>query len=226
VGGPAVACDLPTEPVPPGTNWDLWQGPAQERGYNQILCPQAVHNQFPAWRKYKEYAGGALADMGAHHFDIAQWALGMDGTGPVKIEPPTDREATTGLKFTYANGIEMFHGGPSGCTFEGTKGTLYVDRPKIESQPADIAQHQIGPDEKHVYRADDHSRNWLECIRSGQQPICPAEVGHRSCSICLLGNIGYWLGRPLTWDPAHEMFVGDDEAQKLVAGQMRAPWTL
>jgi len=164
--------------------------------------------------------------MGAHHFDIAQWALGTDGTGPTSIEPPSDPAATTGLKFTYASGIEMFHGGPSGCTFEGTKGTLYVDRPKIESQPADIATHVIGPDEKHVYHADNQHRDWLDCIRSRKTPICSAEIGHRSCTICLLGNIGYWLRRPLTWDPVKEGFAGDEEANKLVAGQMRSPWTL
>jgi predicted dehydrogenase len=226
VGGPAVACDLPTEPIPAGTDWEMWQGPAAERGYNQILCPQGVHNHFPAWRKYKEYAGGALADMGAHHFDIAQWALGTDGTGPTSIEPPSDPSATTGLKFTYANGVEMFHGGPNGCTFEGTKGTLYVDRPKIESNPANIATHVIGPDEKHVYHADNQHRDWLDCIRSRKTPICSAEIGHRSCSICLLGNIGYWLHRPLTWDPVKEVFANDDEANKLVVGQMRSPWTL
>src|SRR5262249_24460397 len=132
VGGPPVPCNLPEQPVPPGTDWNLWLGQAPWRGYNEELCPRGVHKHFPAFRSYREYAGGALADMGAHHFDIAQWALEMDGSGPVKIEPPAG-DATSGLKFTYANGVEMFHGGPSGCTFEGEKGTLYVDRDKLES---------------------------------------------------------------------------------------------
>ncbi len=123
VGGPAVTCDLPTEECPTGTDWNFWNGPSPERGYNQILCPKGIHNHFPAFRMYREYAGGGMADMGAHHFDIAQWALGMDNSGPVKIEPP-EGKAGTGLKYTYANGIVMYHGGPSGCTFEGTKGTL------------------------------------------------------------------------------------------------------
>ena len=141
VGGPAVACDLPTEPVPAGTDWDLWLGPAAQRGYNQILCPQGVHNHFPAWRTYKEFAGGGLADIGAHHFDIAQWALGTDGTGPTSIEPPSDPAATTGLKFTYASGVEMFHGGPNGCTFEGTKGRSTLTGPSSKADRPTSPSH-------------------------------------------------------------------------------------
>jgi predicted dehydrogenase len=76
VGGPPIACDLPTQSIPEGTDWNLWLGPAAERGYHEELCPKGVHKHFPAWRRYKEFGGGAIADMGAHHFDIAQWALG------------------------------------------------------------------------------------------------------------------------------------------------------
>ncbi|MBC8116689.1 MAG: Gfo/Idh/MocA family oxidoreductase, partial [Candidatus Saccharimonas sp.] len=118
VGGPPVACDLPEQEIPAGTDWNLWCGPGPLRPYNEVLCPKGVHKHFPAWRQYKEYGGGAMADIGAHHFDIAEWALDMDGSGPVLIEPPAG-DTTTGLKFVFSNGVEMFHGGPSGCTFEG-----------------------------------------------------------------------------------------------------------
>lgn len=225
VGGPAVTCDLPTEECPAGTDWNFWNGPSPERGYNQILCPKGIHNHFPAFRNYREYAGGGMADMGAHHFDIAQWALGMDNSGPVKIEPPEDK-ATTGLKFTYANGIVMYHGGPSGCTFEGTKGTLYVDRNKIESDPANILEAKIGPDDFHVEPSDNHHRNWIDAIRSRKKPICDVEIGHRSATVCQLGQIGYDLRRPLNWDPVKEHFVNDDEANKLLSRPMRDPWKL
>jgi predicted dehydrogenase len=229
VGAPAVACDLPEQPVPGGTDWETWNGPSPKRGYNEILCPKGIHSHFPAWRNYREYAGGGLADMGAHHFDIAQWALEMDDSGPVKIEPPESKDGKpviTGLRFVYANGIEMFHGGPSGCTFEGTEGTIYVDRGKIESKPETILKEELGKDAKRVYLATDHRKNWLECIRSGKETICPAEVGHRSATICQLGNIGYWLKRSLVWDPAKEQFVGDEEANKLLSRTMREPWKL
>jgi predicted dehydrogenase len=225
VGGPAVPCDLPTEPVPDGTDWNFWLGPAPQRGYNHVLCPPGIHKGFPQWRRYREYAGGALADMGAHHFDIAQWALGMDESGPVLIEPPEGQE-TKGLKFTYANGVVMFHGGPDGCTFEGTKGTLHVDRKVIESTPAGIAQHQTGPDEFHVEPATDHHRNWLDAVRARRKPICDVETGHRSASICELANIGYELRRTLKWDPARERFVGDDDANTRLSRPLREPWTL
>lgn len=225
VGGPAVTCDLPTEECPDGTDWNFWNGPSPERGYNQILCPKGIHNHFPAFRNYREYAGGALADMGAHHFDIAQWALGMDNSGPVKIEPP-EGNAATGLKFTYANGVVMYHGGPSGCTFEGTKGTLYVDRGKIESNPANILEAKIGEKEFHVEPSDNHHRNWLDAIRSRKKPICDVEIGHRSATVCELGQIGYDLRRPLNWDPVQERFVGDDEVNKLLSRPMRDPWKL
>jgi predicted dehydrogenase len=225
VSDPAVPCDLPEQPVPDGTDWDFWLGPAPQRGYNEVLCPKGVHNHFPAWRNYREYGGGGLADMGAHHFDIAQWALDMDGSGPVKVEPP-EGKAVHGLKFTYANGVEMVHGGPSGCTFIGTNGMIYVDRPVIQSQPESILKEPLGDKAKQVYHATNHRKNWLECIRSRKETIAPAEVGHRSATVCHLGNIGYWLRRPLRWDPEKERFVGDDEANRLADGSMREPWKL
>ena len=88
VGGPSRPCKLPAESTPPGTDWDAWLGPAPERPFNEVLCPKGVHSHFPDWRSYQEFAGGQVADMGAHHFDIAQWAMKMDGSGPVQVIPP------------------------------------------------------------------------------------------------------------------------------------------
>jgi predicted dehydrogenase len=224
VGGPAVPCNLPGEKVPEGTDWDLWLGPAPLREYSEVLCPKGIHRHFPAWRNYREYAGGGLADMGAHHFDIAQWALDMDHSGPVRIEPP--QKDNSGLRFVYANGVVMIHGGPSGCTFEGTEGTIYVDRGVLQSNPKEILATPLEDKAIRVYHATDHRRNWLECIRSGKPTICTAEIGHRTSTICQLGNIGYWLRRPLTWDPVKEQFVGDAEANKLVDREHRSPWKL
>jgi predicted dehydrogenase len=225
VGPPPVACDLPDEPTPSGTDWNLWLGPAPLRGYNEILCPKGIHKHFPAWRNYREYAGGGLADMGAHHFDIAQWAMEMDTSGPVEIQPPGG-SATGGLRFVYASGVEMFHGGRSGCTFEGDKGTIYVDRDKIESMPESILKEPLTDADKRVYYSDNHARNWFDCIASRKDPICTAEIGARSAAICHLANIGYRLRRPLKWDPAKEEFPSDSEANKLLDYQMRGEWTL
>ena len=225
VGGPAIACNLETQDIPAGTDWDLWQGPAPMRGYNEALCPKGVHTHFPAWRSYWEYAGGGLADMGAHHFDIAQWALNMDSSGPVKITPPSNGEKT-GLKFTYANGVEMFHGGPSGCTFEGSDATLYVDRNKMECTKEEILKEPLTKEDPSIIVADNHKKNWLEAIRGNKKTLCPAEVGHRSASICHLGNIGYRVGKPLDWDPVKETFTNNQEANKLLFREYRAPWKL
>ncbi|MCU0878517.1 MAG: Gfo/Idh/MocA family oxidoreductase [Pirellulaceae bacterium] len=225
VGGPPVPCDLPDEETPAGTDWNLWLGPAPERGYNEILCPRGVHKHFPAWRNYREYAGGGLADMGAHHFDIAQWAMKTDGSGPVEILPPPG-QATSGLKMIYASGIELFHGGRSGCTFEGTDGTLYVDRGKIESMPASILETPLAEGDERVELSTDHARNWLDAIRTRQDPICTAEIGASSAAICHLANIGYALRRPLKWNPEKQEFPTDSEANKLLDYEMRGEWKL
>lgn len=231
VGGPSVPCDLPTQEVPAGTDWDLWLGPAPERGYNEVLCPKGIHKGFPAWRKYQEYAGGALADMGAHHFDIAQWALGTDRSGPVQILPPDDPKKGAGLTFVYADGVKMIHnvfedGVRADCVFEGTEGKILVSRGGISSTPAKALSEPLGENAKRVYPSNDHKKNWLECIRSGKETICPAEVGHRSASICHLGNIGYHLGRKLTWDPAKEQFVSDEAANKELSREPRGKWKI
>lgn len=149
----------------------------------------------------------------------------MDGSGPVKVEPPTG-DATSGLKFTYANGIEMFHGGASGCTFEGEKGTIYVDRNKLESTPEEIAKTPLADGDKRLEHADDHGRNWLDCIASRKLPICDVEIGHRSATVCHLANLGYQLRRPLVWDPMKERFDGDDEANVLLNRVPRDPWKI
>ncbi len=223
VGGPAKPCDLPAEPVPAGVDWEFWNGPSPARPFNSILCPVGIHTHFPAWRSYKEYACGGLADMGAHHFDIAQWGLGMDGSGPVEIIPPASGD--TGLKYVYANGIEMFHGGPSGTTFEGELGTIYVDRKGIQSTPDTILKTPLGEKDFHLpVIAASHKQNWLDCIKSRQRPVADVEIGARTAQVCQLGNIGYWLRRPLKWNPEKEEFIGDAEANKLRSRENRGPW--
>ena len=219
VGESPKPCDLPEQETPENVAWDLWLGPAPQRGFHEDLCPKGIHNHFPAFRKYEEYAGGMLADMGANHFDIAQWALGMDGSGPVSVEPPA--EGGKGLRFTYANGVEMFHGGPSGCTFEGSEGTIYVDRNKLEADKPEILAALPAAGAK---PPTDHLRDWLECVKSRSEPACTAETGHRSAAVCHLANIGYKLRRKLTWDPAKEEFPDDAEANALTTRKAREGW--
>ncbi len=223
VGGPARPCDLAAEPTPAGVDWEMWNGPSPARAFSSVLCPTGIHHHFPAWRNFREYAGGGLADMGAHHFDIAQWALNMDHSGPTEIHPP--ERGDTGLRFVYANGIEMFHGGPSGCTFEGSEGKIYVDRGRIESTPAPILQQPLAPGDFHLPQvANNQRQNWLDCIRSRQRPVADVEIGARSAQVCQLANIGYQLRRTLRWDPEREEFLRDEAANRLRSRENRAPW--
>jgi predicted dehydrogenase len=226
VGGPNRPCDLPEEPMEPGLDWNLWLGCAPMRPYHSALSPRGAHNHFPAWRNYQEYSGGGHADMGAHHYDIAQWALEMDHSGPVEIIPPEDPSAGQGVKFLYANGVEMTHGGPSGCFFTGTKGTLHIDRGVLVSDPPDLIQDPLAGSEVHLFESPGHHRNWVDCIRSRQKPVCDVEIGCRSVAIVQLGNLAYWNHRRLKWDPQRWHFVKDREADQWMDRERRDPWLL
>ncbi|WP_165219528.1 Gfo/Idh/MocA family protein [Aquisphaera insulae] len=226
VGGPSRPCNLPEEPMEPGLDWDLWLGPAPKRPYNAILSPRGVHKHFPDWRQYCEYAGGAHADMGAHHYDIAQWCLGMDQSDPVEIIPPLDPHAGHGVTYRYANGVTIIHGGPSGCTFTGTNGTLRIDRGHLSSDPEKIVKAPLKADEVHLEKSPGHHRNWLDCIRSRKRPLADVEIGARSVAITILGNLAYWNGRTLRWDPKKWEFVGDPEANRWLDRERRDPWQL
>ena len=226
VGGPSDWCDLKEEPMEPGLDWNLWLGQAPMRPYSSVLSPRGVHNHFPAWRNYREYSGGGHTDMGAHHYDIAQWCLGMDESGPAEIIPPEDPKATNGVKYIYPNGIVMTHGGPSGCTFTGSEGTLRIDRGVLTSQPEAIVKEPLGEKDEHLYASPGHHRDWLNCIRSRQRPVADVEIGARSVTIVHLGNLAYWHHRQLHWDPKNWKFTGDDEANQWLDRERRAPWNL
>jgi predicted dehydrogenase len=224
VGGPSRWCDLPEEPMEPGLDWNFWLGPAPLRPYNSILSPRGVHDHYPAWRNYREYSGGGMTDWGAHHFDIAQWGLGMDDSGPVEIIPPEDPKATKGVRFLYANGVEMIHGNSGGVLFIGDKGRILVNRGKFKAEPESIAQEPLGEKAIRLYKSPGHIQDFLNCVRSRKRPICDVEIGCRSVTVCHLGNLAYWNHRRLKWDPAKERFIGDDEANTWLNPPKRAPW--
>ena len=228
VGASSRWCDLPEEEIEPGLDWDLWLGQAPERPYNSVLSPRGMHTHFPQWRRFREYSGGSMTDMGAHHFDIAQWALEMDASGPVEIIPPEDPKATGGVKFIYPGGVEMTHrpDGPHGCTFTGTEGTLYISRGKLTGDPAGIVEEPLTDDEVHLYQSPGHHRNWLDCIQSRKRPVADVEIGARSVTVCHLGNLAYWHHRRLKWDPKAWHFIDDDEANTWLDNPRRDAWQL
>ena len=223
IGGPSEDCYLPEEPVPEGVDWNMWLGPAPWRPYNSILCPPPSFTGFPHWRSYRDYSGGGMTDWGAHHFDIAQWGMGTDDSGPVEIIPPDGNDVKQ-LTYRYASGVLMYHGGANGVLFTGAEGKIEVNRGYLRTWPASMMRKPTGPDEVHLYRSSSHHSDWLRSIRTRQKPICDVEIGCRSVTVCHLGNLAYRLGRPLKWDPVKEEFLGDPEANGWRDNQKRGSW--
>ena len=156
-------------------------------------------------------------------YDIVQWALGMDRSGPVELIPPKTPVPRRGLLMRYENGIEMYHyefGRGYGVEFHGTEGTMQLTREFLETNPASIATAVLTENDEKLYRSDNHYQNWIDGITEGTTPICDAETGHRTSTVCNIGNIAYWLGRDLKWDPVNERF-DDDEANKYLTKEYR-----
>lgn len=230
VGGAPKKWDLQPEPLPSDLDWNMWLGPNTiERPYNSILAPDLVKEStmWPLWRNYNEFGGGGMTDWGAHMFDIAQWGLDMDNSGPREIIP-INENGKPGLIYKYKNGVEMIHAteGNQSCKFIGTKGEVYVQRGKITSTIDGLAERVIGANEKHVYFSDNHYEDFLKAIKTRQKPICDVEIGHRTASVCNIGNIAYQLNRPLHWNPRREKFKHDDEANALLSRPMKTEWSV
>lgn len=216
------------EPIPEGFDYNFWLGPAPDAEYHHQRC----HYEF---RFILDYSGGQVTNFGAHNIDIAQWGLGTDDSGPVEVDGngvfPASGLFTTATQVffecTYANGVRlMCKTGKSGMAFEGTEGTIYVDRKHIEATSPDVLNEKLGDSAIHLYESDDHYRNFLDCVKSRKDPICTAEIGHRSATICNIGNIAMRLGRKLDWDPAAERFTSDEEANTMLGRKMRGEWKL
>jgi predicted dehydrogenase len=168
-----------------------------------------------------------MTDWGAHHFDIAQWGLGMDESGPVEIIPPDGKEVRR-LTYRYANGVVMHHGGltgyPFGVVFVGEQGKVCVDRGKFKTEPEELGKQDLAALPVKLYKSNNHYKDFVDAVRSRQRPICDVEVGCRSVTVCHLGNLAYWHNRRLKWDPAKERFVGDQEANKWLDCEKRSGW--
>ena len=222
IGGPSGEKYLPEEPVPDGMDWDRWLGPSPWYPYNGERCSGDFSG---GWRLIREYSGGMMTDWGAHHFDIAQWGMGMDGSGPAEVIPPDVADART-LTYKYASGVVMYHGGANGVLFTGTDGKIEVNRGYFKTWPDSIGQEPLGPNDVHMYESPGHDQDWLNCIRSRQRPICDVGIGASSVTVCHLGNIAWWLGRAIKWDPARQQIVGDELAARWLDRPKRAPWRL
>lgn len=226
----APARDWKPMPVPAWLDYEMWLGPAPWAPYHKDRC-------LYTFRFGLDYSGGQTTNLGAHVIDIIQWANGTDDTGPVEFEDlgsewPTDGLFTTATKVSfrarYANGVEFTckTDKTESWRLEGTDGWIDVRDDKWTSSPESLKTTVIGANEIHLYKSNDHHRNFLDCIKSRQPTAAPVEIGHRSTSICQLGNIAMQLGRKLHWDPAAERFTDSDEANQMLHKPLRGPWHL
>lgn len=226
VGEPVKQCDLPSMPAPDYLDWDMWVGPSPYRGYNPILSPPLEDDKWAWWRGYRDFGGGYITDWGAHMFDIVQWALGMDESGPVRFYPPKQPNSTTGLSFSYANGVKVNHvqwGVHNAIQFIGEKGTIEVSREFIRSNPENLANLKLTAADRRLYYSDNHYQDWIDAIKKRSKPICDVEVGHRTSSVCNAINIAYELQKDLKWNPQKEQF--DNEYANLMRSRpYRGEW--
>lgn len=229
VGAPYKACDLPTQKTPDTIDWDTWIGPAPYRGYHMDLACPLEDKRWGQWRDYKPFGGGMITDWGAHMFDIIQWALDQDHSGPTLFTPPSS-PAESGLTYTYENGIKVTHtkwgDGNNEIQFIGSEGRLEVSRSYLRTYPNKaLADTPLkDSDTQRVYNSENHHEDWLDAIRNRTRPICDVEIGHRTASVCNVANIAYSLQRPLEWNPVREQFVDDPGANLMLDRAYRGQW--
>ncbi len=245
----------PEMPVPKNLNYDAWLGSTQLVPYTENrVHPQSGYGR-PGWLRCEQFGAGMITGWGAHHIDTAHWGMDTEETGPIEIwgsaEFPKkglwDVHGPFKTEAIYANGVHMTVSGdfPNGIKFIGTEGWIFVSRggdavtasdptaggKGLENQPLaasnpKILASVIGPNEIQFPDSRDHHGNWLAAVKTRQQPLAPAEIGHRACSACLLHHIAMRANRKLHWDPVKERFKDDDSANALLARSQRWPYVL
>jgi len=224
-GDPAAPYREPAATMEPGLDWKMWCGPGPLVDYSPFLCPRGVHDNFPHWRKTWEFGGGMITDWGAHHIDIAQWALGFDGSGPIEVRAPQNWEtAKRGAQLIYADGTVLTHVRGKGVSFYGTEGELHVNRGKFElimdgktvnkfwdkevDKTTSLEREVTLADRKYLVDAKvklpapkSHFQDFMDSIASRKRPICDVEIGASSVIACHVMNFAYRYGANAKWDP-------------------------
>ena len=239
------------EPIPENLNYDMWLGSTPYVYYTEMgVHPKKGYDR-PGWLRREQFGAGMITGWGQHHFDSAAWGMDTEYTGPVSVEAVAefpkfglwDVHGDFMVKADYENGITMYTSGgfPNGIRYEGTDGWIFVSRGNYQATASDpvsqerssralnasdpeILKSVIGENEIHLYVSEEQHKNWLDCIVSRKDPISPAEIGHRTCSVCLLSHIAMKLPRKLYWDPVVERFINDDEANAMLSRPQRAPY--
>ncbi|RRB07197.1 Gfo/Idh/MocA family protein [Larkinella rosea] len=243
----------PEMPIPKNLNYDMWLGTTPEVYYTEKRVHPQVGYDRPGWLRCEQFGAGMITGWGSHHIDCSHWAMDTEYTGPIEIWGKADFPKS-GLwdvhgifrtEALYENGVHMIVSNelPNGIKFEGTDGWIFVSRgdasvtasdpiakqnaaKALDASDPKIITSVIGPNEIHLPVSKEHHGNWLESIVSRKEPIAPAEVGHRSCSACLLHHAAMKLPRKLYWDPKKEQFKNDPEANKLLARTQRSAYAI
>ena len=250
---PSIRYDnQPIQPTPDkdDLDYDMWLGPALWEPYTFQRCASRAEGSVGVWMHIYDYGLGGLGGAwGIHHVDIAQWGNGSDDTGPVEVRGsgrlPEDGIADTWIEFEvehlYANGVRMIHMNTAaamkraeqfklhrglGILFVGSDGWVLVGRDFIDAEPKELLDVRFAPDEQLLQRSTNHRRNFIECVRSRKETISPIDAASRSDTICHLDDIAMRLGRKLKWDPQNEVFINDQQANRMLGRPMRSPWHL
>jgi predicted dehydrogenase len=249
-GDPASPYKQPAEALEPGLDWKMWCGPGPLVDYSPFLAPRGLHEHFPKWRDTWEFGGGMITDWGAHHIDIAQWALNMDGNGPVEVRAPENWEtAKRGAQLVYADGTVLTHVKGKGVSFYGTEGECHVNRGKFElimngrtvhkfwdretdkttsmEREVTLTEREYLADAKiKVYNSKSHFQDFLDCVQSRKRPICDVEVGASSVIACHVMNFAYHYGANARWDPARSRFAKGGSSKWLTRDRYRDGWVV
>jgi predicted dehydrogenase len=243
----------PEMPIPKNLNYDMWLGSTPYVYYTEKrVHPQQDYGR-PGWLRCEQFGAGMITGWGSHHIDCAHWAMDTEYTGPIEVwgkaEFPQkglwDVHGIFTTEALYENGVKMIVTNelPNGIKYEGTEGWIFVTRGNYSVTASDpvakkggskalsasdpkIITSKIGPNEVHLYESSDHHGNFLECVKSRKPPIAPVEVGHRSCSTCLVHQVAMKLGRKVYWDPVRERFKNDDQANSFLARSQRWPYAI
>ena len=245
----------PAEPIPDGLDWDRWCGPAAMPPYNFVIWD---NRSDPSWSGIRLFSGGDMVDWGAHGLDMAQWGLGMDDSGPEAVwvegdpfvpmistpEHPGGRRGGPDspkvyMKYPGDIVMEFDDAHVSGVRFIGEHGAIEVVRDAFRANPAELAEELLEAPEATLYRGyeyaveTNHYQDWLHCIKERRDPVAPVEAGHRTATVCHLGNIARWVseitgetGQELLWDAATEQFTNSPEANRFVNPERRPGYEL
>jgi myo-inositol 2-dehydrogenase/D-chiro-inositol 1-dehydrogenase len=243
-------------PIPENLNYEMWLGPTPYVPYTErrVHSQKGINAERPGWLRCEQYGAGMITGWGAHHFDIVNWGLGTEYTGPIEISATAEFPDPAALwdvhgsfrsETMFANGVKVLASDSyaNGIRFEGSEGWIFVSRGDVAATPTDpinkgkklkaldasdpkILSSVIGPDEIQLYSSTDHHGDWLQAIITRREPIAPIEVGHRACSVCMLNHIAMKLKRKLYWDPIHERFKNYDEANAMLSREQRWPYQI